>query len=211
MSTPEKPQHGRQRPTPGKLPDGTVDTGPDTEPHETIDPDEVRQTLSMGQDIMGPLPGSPQPQDDGAEPERPSRLRRLLSRFPRRVFGSRLRTSTLALVVLWLALWLLNTNVNPAPEQPAGETVAPVPTSVVPAPTHTYVPTTTVPTPTMTPSVPETTNTIAPSMSAPESSPSNTPTTTPGILDFLNPPTSASPTPENSPVPAVPRELVPQP
>lgn len=37
--------------------------------------------------------------------------------FPTRLFGGRMRTSTLGLCILWIVLYSLNSYLNPAPEQ----------------------------------------------------------------------------------------------
>ena len=120
-------------------------------------------------------------------------------RWPQYVFGGRMRTSTVALILAFLAVWwVYDTNrPEPAPKPPAPQVVPP---GFVPDPNYTWVPRTRVemPAPTNT-SVPTPTSTVPPTPPPP---PPPAPTTTspaPFQLPCLLPPPfcppSASPTP----------------
>jgi hypothetical protein len=120
-------------------------------------------------------------------------------RWPQYVFGGRMRTSTVALIVAFLAIWWVYDTYRPeaAPKPPAPQVVPP---GFVPDPNYTWVPRTRVemPAPTKT-FVPTPTSTVAPT---PPPLPPPPPTTTsppPFVLPCLLPapfcPPSASPTP----------------
>ncbi|OBE92631.1 hypothetical protein A5776_07700 [Mycolicibacterium elephantis] len=100
------------------------------------------------------------------------------SRLPSHLFGGRIRTSTLALIVAFVAvLWLQQTyEPEPKPEPPATQFVPP---GFVPDPNYTWVPRTRVRQPTTTP--PTTTTTTTPTTTPPTSSTTTptSPTTTP--------------------------------
>jgi hypothetical protein len=120
-------------------------------------------------------------------------------RWPQYVFGGRMRTSTVALILAFLAIWWVYDTYRP---EPAPKPQAPqvVPPGFVPDPNYTWVPRTRVemPAPTNT-FVPTPTSTVAPTPPPP---PPPVPTTTspaPFQLPCLLPqpfcPPSASPTP----------------
>lgn len=100
------------------------------------------------------------------------------SRLPSHLFGGRIRTSTLALIVAFVAvLWLQQTyEPEPKPEPPATQFVPP---GFVPDPNYTWVPRTRVRQPTTTP--PTTTTTTTPTTTPPTTTTTTptTPTTTP--------------------------------
>jgi hypothetical protein len=121
-------------------------------------------------------------------------------RWPSYMFGGRMRTSTVALIVAFLAVWWLY-DVNrpePAPKAPAPQVVPP---GFVPDPNYTWVPRTRVemPAPSST-FVPTPSSTVPPSTTAPP--PPTTTTPPPFQLPCLLPPPfcppSASPTPSPS-------------
>jgi type IV secretory pathway VirB10-like protein len=140
-------------------------------------------------------------------------------RWPRYMFGGRMRTSTALLIVAFLAVWWVYdaNRPEPAPKQSPSQVVPPgfvpdpnytwVPRTRVqpPAPTNTYTPTptsTAPPTPTTTvpPTPPPTTTTSPPPfqlpclLPAPFCPPSSSPTSPPPQQPFLGPgpsPTSA--------------------
>lgn len=96
--------------------------------------------------------------------------------IPARLFGGRVRTSTLALCILWLGLYTLHAYLNPEVESVEGPVLGPAVTTSEPARVPTYEPTTTETTqelPTTTVTVPE------PTLEMPSITPSEqTPTTT---------------------------------
>ena len=107
--------------------------------------------------------------------------------WPAYLFGGRLRTSTLALIVAFMAIWWIYETYQPAPEPPPQVPAADVvPPGFIPDPAYTWVPrtyvqrpTTTTTTPT-TPTTPTTTTTpTTPESSGPPTA-SESPTTTPG-------------------------------
>jgi len=113
-------------------------------------------------------------------------LDRLLhsSVVPAKIFGGRVRTSTLVLCILWVLLYTLYTYLNPAEEVVQGP-VAPavVPTREAPAPETTYPPSTTEYTtelPSETLTTTETTPEPTPEQTAPTAT-SRMPTTTPTL------------------------------
>ena len=126
--------------------------------------------------------------DDDAQKRRP------LSHL----FGGRIRTSTLVLIVAFLALWWVYDTYRPAstPKPPAQQVVPP---GFVPDPNYTWVPRTKVQEPTPTPTPTPTTTTPPP--------PSAVTTTTPPppfvlpTLPCIAPFCTPSPTPSPSPLP----------
>ncbi|OBA79707.1 hypothetical protein A5633_16890 [Mycolicibacterium elephantis] len=111
------------------------------------------------------------------------------SRLPSHLFGGRIRTSTLALIVAFVAvLWLQQTyEPEPKPEPPATQFVPP---GFVPDPNYTWVPRTRVRQPTTTPPTTTTTTT--------------TPTTTPPTTTTTTPTTpTTTPTTEGAPTTTV--------
>jgi cytoskeletal protein RodZ len=127
-------------------------------------------------------------------------------RTPSHLFGGRVRTSTVVLVVAFFALWWTYATYRPQPEPPRSTTPPPgqvVPPGFVPDPGYTWVPrtrvqeqpVTTTPTPT-----PTTTTTPPPPTTT-------TTTTTPGLPCLLPPPfcpattTPTTPPPEPGPTP----------
>ncbi|HEV7584110.1 MAG TPA: hypothetical protein VGO77_27605 [Mycobacterium sp.] len=119
-------------------------------------------------------------------------------RWPQYVFGGRMRTSTLLLIVAFLAVWWVYDTYRPeaAPKPPAPQVVPP---GFVPDPNYTWVPRTRVerPAPTNT-FVPTPTSTV-PTTPPPPPPPPTTTTPPPFVLPCLLPapfcPPSASPTP----------------
>lgn len=108
------------------------------------------------------------------------------SRLPSHLFGGRIRTSTLALIVAFVAvLWLQQTyEPEPKPEPPATQFVPP---GFVPDPNYTWVPRTRVRQPTTTPPTTTTTTTT------PTTTPPTTTTTTP-TSPTTTPTTEGAPT-----------------
>ena len=129
--------------------------------------------------------------------------------WPGYIFGGRMRTSTLALIVAFVGIgWLYETYEPPpqTPEQvPASEVVPP---GFIPDPAYTWAPRTDVQRHTPTPTTTETTE--APSTSAPETTP-----TTPTTATSPTPPSGPSTptTPPNVPpgVPTLTTPVSPQP
>ncbi|CAM2947430.1 hypothetical protein RHDE110596_08490 [Prescottella defluvii] len=112
----------------------------------------------------------------------------LWKRIPRKVFGGRMRTTTVAMCVLWICLAILNSELNPEPGKASTGTVPAVGTEqshVVPEPaqksstdtrTSTTPPSETSSSPSSSPSP----STSVPSGSERPGGRSETPTTTPG-------------------------------
>lgn len=101
----------------------------------------------------------------------------LWKRIPRRVFGGRVRSSTLLMCLLWIALATLNSYLNPPPAQQTGGsapavTVPDEPAEPMPARTSVQPSVTVTPSPTVTGPTPE----------PGQSSGSATPTTSPMIV-----------------------------
>ena len=132
--------------------------------------------------------------------------------WPAYFLGGRIRTSTVVLIVAFLAVWWLYQEYKPTPEPvqaPASEVVPP---GFVPDPNYTWVPRTNVqePTETTTTTTPTTTETTTPTTSpsptetTTSESPSTSPTTTPpppfGVPSPS--PSPAAPGPEPSPSPS---------
>ena len=126
--------------------------------------------------------------------------------WPEYIFGGRVRTSTLVLIVAFLALWWLYSEYRPQEESHSGP-VSPqvVPPGFVPDPNYTWVPrsqvqpppTTTTVTPTPTPTPTETTTTTTPTPP---------PLLPPIVLPppFGPPPSTTPPPPGSVPAPAPP-------
>ena len=124
-------------------------------------------------------------------------------RAPSHLFGGRIRTSTLVLIVVFFALWWTYGTYGPHP-QPHSDTPPPsqvVPPGFVPDPDYTWVPRTRVqeppatrPTPTPTP----TTTTPPP--------PTTTTTTAPPGLPCLLPPPFCPPSSSPTPTPSTPSQ-----
>ncbi len=130
-------------------------------------------------------------------------------RWPQYVFGGRMRTSTVALILAFLAIWWVYDayRPEPAPKPPAPQVVPP---GFVPDPNYTWVPRTRVemPAPTNT-FVPTPTSTVPPTPPPP---PPPAPTTTspaPFQLPCLLPPPFCPPS--ASPTPPPPQQPVPGP
>lgn len=129
-------------------------------------------------------------------------------RWPRYVFGGRIRTSTVVLILAFLAVWWVYdaNRPEPAPKPPAPQVVPP---GFVPDPDYTWVPRTRVETPEPTHTyVPTPTSTMPPT--ATTTAPPPPPTTTspppfqlPCLLPppFCPPSTSPSPPPPQQPMP----------
>ncbi|HEY7054322.1 MAG TPA: hypothetical protein VH496_19625 [Mycobacterium sp.] len=140
--------------------------------------------------------------DDENQPKR-------RSRWPRYLFR-RVRTSTVVLIVVFLALfWLYQVYEPPKkqPEQvPASQVVPP---GFVPDPDYTWVPRTNVQTPkttapatTTTPTTTTTTETTAPTSPTTSGSPTTTPTSTTPAPPGAPPPTPATPSPSPTTTPS---------
>ncbi len=126
--------------------------------------------------------------------------------WPGYIFGGRVRTSTLVLIVAFFAVWWTYNTYKPHPPPPVAPQV--VPPGFVPDPGYTWVPRTRVQQPTYdtpTTTVPTTTTT------PPTTPPTTTTTPPPLIPPFVLPPpfgpgtttpAPATPTPPPGPVPA---------
>lgn len=122
--------------------------------------------------------------------------------WPAYLFGGRLRTSTLALIVAFVAIWWLcetyEPPAEPPPQVPATEVVPP---GFVPDPAYTWAPRTNFQQPTTTTTTTATT-------------PATTTTTSPSVEETPPPATSGEPTsPTTTPVPppSAPATLTPAP
>jgi hypothetical protein len=120
--------------------------------------------------------------------------------WPEYIFGGRVRTSTLVLIVAFLALWWLYSEYRPQEESHSGP-VSPqvVPPGFVPDPNYTWVPRSQV-------QPPPTTTTVTPTPT-----PTTTTTPTPPLLPpivlpppFGPPPSTTTPPPGSVPAPAPP-------
>lgn len=115
--------------------------------------------------------------------------------WPRFVFGGRMRTSTLVLIIAFIGIgWLYETYEPPPPQPdqvPASEVVPP---GFIPDPAYTWAPRTAVQTrpPTPTPTTPTTTETEAPTT---EGEPSTSPEVSSGVPPTPGPSTPALSTP----------------
>ena len=128
--------------------------------------------------------------------------------FPAYLFGGRLRTSTLALIVAFAAIWWLYEAYEPAaeppPQVPASEVVPP---GFIPDPAYTWAPRTDfqrqTPTTTTTTTTPTTTE---PSTPASSSGPETAPPSVPGEPTSPAPssPAPMSSSPVTTPVPSAP-------
>ncbi|WP_163753281.1 hypothetical protein [Mycobacterium botniense] len=116
-------------------------------------------------------------------------------RWPGYLFGGHVRTSTVLLVVAFLAVWWLYDSYRPSPERPPRPPATQVvPPGFIPDPNYTWVPRSRLQQPPVTVTV----------TTAPATTPTTTPTTTA--------PTTVSPTPStSSPVPAPPPLMLPPP
>ena len=122
--------------------------------------------------------------------------------WPAYLFGGRLRTSTLALIVAFIAIWWIYETYQPAPEPPPQVPAADVvPPGFIPDPAYTWVPRTYVqrPTTTTTPTTTPTTPTTTPTTTGPE-----TPTTTTPSGPETPMTTSEGPPSPGLPVPSTP-------
>ena len=144
--------------------------------------------------------------------------------WPAYLFGGRLRTSTLALIVAFAAIWWLYETYEPAPEPPPQVPAADVvPPGFIPDPAYTWVPRTYVQRPTTTtPATTPTTSTTTPTTTGPEAptttTPSGpeTPTTIPeGLpspgLPVPSTPETATAAPSASPAAPSPPQPAPRP
>jgi hypothetical protein len=138
-------------------------------------------------------------------------------RWPAYVFGGRMRTSTVVLVIAFFAVWWLYDTNRPEPAPPSG----PPPTQVVPPgfvpdPDYTWVPrsrvqepTYTAPKPTPTTTTPQTTTPPPPSTTTTTPPPPfQLPCIPPFCTPTTTPPTTTSPLPQPGPGP-VPTSLAP--
>jgi hypothetical protein len=125
--------------------------------------------------------------------------------WPRHMFGGRFRTSTLVLIVMFLAVWWTYDTYKPAPSAPEGPPATQVvPPGFVPDPNYTWVPRTQVQQP------PAVTNTPTPTTTTPTTTAPVTTTTPPP--PFVLPPLPCIPpfcTPSPTPTPSPPQ--LPQP
>ncbi len=138
--------------------------------------------------------------DDDAEKRRP------LSHL----FGGRIRTSTVVLIVAFLAVWWVYDTYRPPPPKPSAPQV--VPPGFVPDPNYTWVPRTRVQEPSATPT--PTTTTPSPSPSVPPVTTTTPPPpfvlpTLPCIPPFCTP--SPTPSPSQLPLPGAPPTPTPAP
>lgn len=119
-------------------------------------------------------------------------------RTPSHLFGGRVRTSTIVLVVAFFALWWTYATYGPQnhPHAPSAPSQV-VPPGYVPDPDYTWVPRTRVQQPENTPT--RTTTPAPTSSTSPEPTPATTPTSSPGPLPCLLPPPFCPPTPTPSP------------
>ncbi|KQH77208.1 hypothetical protein AO501_12750 [Mycobacterium gordonae] len=118
-------------------------------------------------------------------------------RTPSHLFGGRVRTSTVVLIVAFFALWWTYATYRPHPEPPRSDTPGQVvPPGFVPDPGYTWVPRTRVqPQPVTTTPTPTPTTTTTPPPPT-----TTTTTTTPGLPCLLPPPfCPASTTPTTPP------------
>ncbi|MEE3066956.1 MAG: hypothetical protein VYA67_23990 [Actinomycetota bacterium] len=118
-------------------------------------------------------------------------------RWPRYMFGGRMRTSTVALVIAFLAIWWVYdiNHAEPAPKAPAPQVVPP---GFVPDPNYTWVPRTRVQPPATT-YVPTPTSTVPPSSTTTPPPPPTTTTSPPPFqLPCLLPPPFCPPSPSPS-------------
>jgi hypothetical protein len=119
------------------------------------------------------------------------------------LFGGRIRTSTLVLIVAFLALWWTYDTYRPAPaSKPPSQQV--VPPGFVPDPNYTWVPRTKVQEPTPTPTTTPTTTTPPPSSAVTTTTPPPpfVLPTLPCIPPFCTP--SPTPSPSQLPLPGAP-------
>jgi hypothetical protein len=123
--------------------------------------------------------------------------------WPSYMFGGRIRTSTLVLIVAFFATWWTYNTYRPAPTPPVAPQV--VPPGYVPDPNYTWVPRTRVQQPTN-----DTPTTTVPTTTPPTTPPTTT-TPPPLIPTFVlpppfgpgtTPPAPSTPTPPPGPVPA---------
>jgi hypothetical protein len=124
-------------------------------------------------------------------------------RWPSYVFGGRMRTSTVVLIVAFLAVWWVYDTYRPepAPKPPPPQVVPP---GFVPDPNYTWVPRSRVQEPPSTPTFTPTPTTTVP--------PTTPPTTTTNPPPFVLPPLPCIPpfcTPSTTPTPSPPQ--LPQP
>ena len=123
--------------------------------------------------------------------------------WPRHMLGGRVRTSTIVLIVVFLAMWWTYDTYKPQPPAHEGPATQVVPPGFVPDPNYTWVPRsrvqqppadTSTPTPTTTPPPPPpvTTTTTPPPFVLP---------TLPCIPPFCTPSTTPTPSPQPGPGP----------
>ncbi|MCQ4121375.1 hypothetical protein [Rhodococcus tibetensis] len=131
--------------------------------------------------------------------------------LPAKLFGGRVRTSTLVLCVLWVVLYTLYTSLNP-PED-SGQAPPPAPTISTPVPSEEPAPVTTLPSSTSETPTETTDVTTTITATTPESTPGSTmpsqstqPTTTLpfGLPQLFPAPATPSPPTTMSPVPTAP-------
>ncbi|MHA7648930.1 hypothetical protein ACX9NE_04010 [Mycobacterium sp. ML4] len=128
-------------------------------------------------------------------------------RTPSHLFGGRVRTSTVVLIVAFLALWWTYSTYRPRPEPPRSNTPPGqvVPPGFVPDPDYTWVPRTRVQQPATTTPRPTPTSATTPPPTT-TTTPSPTTTTTPGLPCLLPPPfcpaTTTPTTPQPGPGPS---------
>lgn len=128
--------------------------------------------------------------------------------WPGYVLGGRLRTSTLALIIAFIAIWWLYETYQPPaeapPQVPATEVVPP---GFIPDPSYTWVPRTYVQRPTEVTTTPTTTEPTEPTTtpaSPTETAPTPSPLGMPTSLDGVPPPAATSSTTPSSAAPSTP-------
>ena len=126
--------------------------------------------------------------------------------WPRFVFGGRMRTSTLVLIIAFIGIgWLYETYEPPPPQPDQVPATEVVPPGFIPDPAYTWAPRTDVQRHTPTETTTETTSPTTPSTTPPsttETSPGTSPTTTPATPAPSGEPTSAPPSPPTPTTPS---------
>ncbi|WP_169922496.1 hypothetical protein, partial [Mycobacterium noviomagense] len=114
--------------------------------------------------------------------------------WPGYLFGGHVRTSTVALVLLFLAVWWLHDTYEPTPKRPAQVPATQVvPPGFVPDPNYTWVPRSRLQQPPSTVTVTKT-PTMTPTTTPPPTT-TTTPSSTPAPPPFVLPPLFGPPTP----------------
>jgi len=114
--------------------------------------------------------------------------------WPAYLFGGRLRTSTAALIVAFIAVWFVYETYQPPAKPPPAPVTQVVPPGFVPDPNYTWVPRTSVRSWSTTTEPTTTTTTTTTSTTSPTQSTTTTPPPVPGA-----PPTTTTPPPPGVP------------